>query len=133
MWRAVLFGFILSGCGWPGESVFQSSFRAVDLEQAHEVATRLERAINGTCRPPEDWLERASFWIGSQEAVALACRRSDVWSCNRWGVIVLRDDGDLCQMIAHELTHQASHECFGDWDAARERFDYGGIMMETCS
>jgi len=82
---------------------------------------------------PGKLTESVTVHIGSSEYVSFICGPS-AWSCNVNHRLVIRDDGDSCQMILHELGHTASTFIFGSWDSNHDLLTdyYSSFVLESC-
>ncbi len=119
---------ILAGCGF--DSVQHPWAMAGAIPD--RVAIPFIQYAQKTYGTETSWVYQQTLYVGTPEEVTKICRQ-EVWSCNWFGHLVVRNDGDLCQMIVHELFHSLSFEIFGDWDYPHEQFDYPTEVQHVCA
>ena len=126
---------LLSSCGLPDVSQTISGVQRMDTAEIASYVDRTDVYGVSCCHVSEGWAYQQAFTEGSEKQVSQACGypENSIWSCNQWGVVIMREDGDIGWMVVHESLHYLSFLAYGDWDWDHQRFGgsyYAGTIKE---
>lgn len=130
----LIFSVFLGGCG----QYDQSTAKLFERRSEESITYLFDKAGNFFKEnfgvSSEGLFGKATVHIGSSEKVSSVCG-PEMWSCNINHRLVIRDDGNFCEMVLHELGHTASMTLFQNWDKKHKLLSdyYFNFVFEACS